>query len=1019
MTEPSKQRGRTGRAMLRRRSPDGPRAEPRVRLWAAVSLAVSGLLGLWLLRNQLAGASRTVTLAKNTVDGTTAGWVLSALLWVTLGAALVLSILVARSRMDTAGPASQPERDFRLSESATSVNVGLPRKARPHRRRWRGICFAGLGAIFVVAVYHGLLRPGVITWGDWGYFINAGAVKNYFPVPSLWSFANLGIPNILGGALDPIESMMGAMARVGIPYSVLERLWFYVPAVVLSYLGAAMLARQLNASASALTWSAVFYSVNPYALALISGGQLTVGVGYALFPWVALAAVRMWSKGTIGAGAALGMAVGIQAWFDPRTAGLSVAGLLLSVVVLTAGSGVRTVTQAPKAAILLSGLLFILLQGPWLVPAVMAVPAHLPAGYTTAGALSTFSLITLADGLTVFHPFWPEMQFIALHSLPILWLVVPVAMGLALFRAPGDTGVQVGGALFLVSAALVSGANDPFGPLNSWLFTHIPGMDLFRDPSPYLGLAAIGVVVAVSAASGAEPARHSAAPGAAGADEHPKPGSLQIPKVARALVGVWAAALVVVSAWPALSGALGHNLAPRAVPARYVELAREILRGPPGPVLWIPSTSRFAPVSSEHPSESAFSLEQMTAESFPNSASAFSWLGVPSAVETLIQQYDVRTVVVRDSAASYRNISIDPTATRRAALTVLSSLTGTRMTRLPGLTLFQLSAPPYPLGLYQAVLGAGGPRLESDASASPLSSGGAFSVTFGHKLQGWGPVGDGNDYLHQSLAQAGISAAVLGRGRNRFLRLAVRYGAASISRQLPTCPTSGIQQVLVRYRTTGTASLSVLVFTAAQAGPVANVSLARTGGRWETASTRVILAPTLQTWQKQAKLSGCALILSAEPSAPGTLSSADVSSVSLSAPTPTPAACVAFASSTDRGAGCQLTAPAGTQMEAGGDRITAAVRRSSKPQLVTFWQLYNSGWVARGSGGDVLRHVRVDGWANGFLLPPSVRPTSLEIVYQPQLLVGYGYLGLFGAAAVVVLIGSASLRTRRARLRHR
>lgn len=31
-------------------------------------------------------------------------------------------------------------------------------------------------------------------------------------------------------------------------------------------------------------WAPAFYSINPYALALISRGQLTVGVGYALFP---------------------------------------------------------------------------------------------------------------------------------------------------------------------------------------------------------------------------------------------------------------------------------------------------------------------------------------------------------------------------------------------------------------------------------------------------------------------------------------------------------------------------------------------------------------------------------------------------------------------------------------------------------------------------------------------------------------------------------------------------------------
>jgi len=267
-------------------------------------------------------------------------------------------------------------------------------------------------------------------------------------------------------------------------------------------------------------------------------------------------------------------------------------------------------------------LVFFLLQGAWVTPSLLAVRAHLPAGYTTTSALATFSLLSLTDGLTAFHPFWPSMHFIALYSVPALWLIVPVAVGVSLVRDPTDRRVQVGGALYLLFAALLSGANAPFGIVNSWLFTHVPGMDLFRDPSPYLGPIALGLVI-LAAAPGTwrQPtAQRTQLPVNTATGDSPSSNTVveRRPRtrnhvdravVVRSSIAVLASAMVVVSAWPALSGTLHHNLAPRPVPARYVQLDQAILASAPGAVLWIPATSRFAPVSPEHPSVSAFNLE--------------------------------------------------------------------------------------------------------------------------------------------------------------------------------------------------------------------------------------------------------------------------------------------------------------------------------------------------------------------------------------------------------------------------
>lgn len=981
-----------------RQADDGTRVG--VKAAAAVALVATALLAIWLIRNWLRGAGGVVAVSSQTVDGARAGWVLALVVWLALLTTLVLAIRAGRRSGSWRSPlrCRHPSRSA-PDPSSLDTRVELPVAVTS---RWTTTApWIVAGAVLVVSVYHGIFLPGVITWGDWGYFINASAVRSFFPVPSLWSFANLGTVNILGGALAPVESAMGAMARVGVSYAILERVWFYLPAVALSYCGATLLALRVGARSPVGAAAGAFYAINPYALVLVSGGQLTVGVGYSLLPWVALAALGLWSKKSVRAGLLLGSVVAVQAWFDPRSAGLSIGTMLLALVVFAAGTKRPPLVFPLWKPLLASALVFVLAQGPWLVPAMLAVPAHLPVGYTTTTALATFSLMSLADGLTVFHPFWPTMHFIALHSVPVLWLVVPAMVAAALWRAPYNPAVQVGSAIYLTFGALVSGANRPFGPINSWLFVHVPGMDLFRDPSPYFGPTALGVVIAVAAGfawpSHAAPERPPvSASTPRGRAWRPWSRHLPIP-LAQFLLALGGVALVAMSGWPALSGALGHALAPRALPARYVQLANDILHGPPGVVLWIPTTSRFAPVTPAHPSVSAFDFGEISGVDFPDAPPGLAWLDVPSVVRAVLQEYDIRTVVVRDDATAYRELSLLPSTTKAAALASLTSLGTASRSRLPGLTLFQFDAQPYPLSLF------------TRRTALPIADAGQPSkpevrVTSFSDLRGWQPVGDGNNYLHQTLRQAGISEVVSGGGS--FVRLTVQYGAAVISRPLASCPAEGLQRLRIRYRTSQEGTLTALIFSAAQGAPLASVALPPSP-HWTDTTSTFVLAPSLPTRVDHVPLRHCSLELSAQPTLAGARAAADVGAFTVAALPARPPAC-ASTKVLPNSAWCNSLSPFTSVMAPGGDRVSTELPPSRQARLLVLWQAYNPGWSAGSQSRVRPRHVRVDGWANGFVIPATSRALRVEVTYEPQKLVVYGYVALLCALALV-LLGGASL----------
>lgn len=1004
------------------RSASGGAADT-ARLAAKAAVGVAVVLAAWSLATWLAGDDHVESVSAATVDGGTTARILASVLWITLALAVVSGIVAARLRSRyAAGEGSATGQGSTGGAPLVAAADSGGHRPRWRHGRWAAVGWVGAGALFVVGTYHGLLGSGAITWGDWGYFVNEGAIRAYFPVPSLWSFANLGTVNILGASLAPIESAMGVMARVGVSYAVLERVWFYFPAVVLSFAGPVVLARRLNAGWPTAAAVGVFYSTNPYALILVSGGQLTVGVGYALFPWVALAAIRLWARRTVGAGVLLGVLVGVQGWYDLRTAGMSIGAMAIAALVLAAGSRKFRVRSWRWISAAIAGTVFGLLQGTWLVPALLAVGTRVPAGYTTRSALSTFSLMSLADGLTVFHPFWPTMHFIALHSVPALWMLVPVVIGIALWRNPRDRRAQVGAAVYLVFAALVSGANPPFGPLNTWLFIHVPGMDLFRDPSPYFGPTAIGIVVAATAATG--PQRRVLAtvtPAAGGTTSGPVPSAsidgapggrrpgAQV-HVAPPLLACGVVALMVVGAWPALSGSLRHDLQPVPVPVAYRHIDRAILRGPPGAVLWVPAASRFAPVSPEHPSISAFTLESTARIGFPSISRPLDWLGDPTLVQTFMRRYDIAAVVVRRTATPYREESVRAGPARTVAMRTFDSVPGVSAVTYPGLTLFRLpTGAGYPTSLYSRTVSSPGGNPPARPTPPLRRSQELAQTRFSPGMPGWSPVGDGNNYLHQTLRRAGIKAAVLGTGGDRWLHLTVRYGAAVVSQALRSCPSPGLQQLRIRYRTTAGATLEALTFSATQAPPTGDLGLPATGGRWATQSVQLAVEPRLRVAASKTPLTSCEFVLSAAPATAGLASTVDVSAVSLEA-VPTSTAHLSTVTAGHSGRWDDVSVPRSTRVVATRDSLSVALPPARHARLLVFWQYYNRGWVARSPSGTVMRPVEVDGWANGYVVPASGRSANLDIVYGPQhLTADGGVLVLLGIIVAVALSGSALL----------
>ena len=70
--------------------------------------------------------------------------------------------------------------------------------------------------------------------------------------------------------------------------------------------------------------------------------------------------------------------------------------------------------------------------------------------------------------------------------------------------------------------------------------------------------------------------------------------------------------------------------------------------------------------------------------------------------------------------------------------------------------------------------------------------------------------------------------------------------------------------------------------------------------------------------------------------------------------------------------------------------------------VVILNQSYDPGWVAL-ADGKILRHVKVNNWANGWVLDDEINPENVKIIFWPQYLEFLGFI-LLACAGLRILI---------------
>lgn len=500
----------------------------------------------------------------------------------------------------------------------------MKRNILHYRYLWIVVVLLIFGKIFLPW----FVSPEIIG-GDWPTY-SPEFIREQKLFPSLWSTYR-GV----GGAVTPVLNLETFQAFLVVPWVN----WFNLPWSVVYKVGCFGLFLVLGAVSSFTlsrtilfglkrNWvhalSVLIYGTNTYVLMLVSGGQMGVGLAYALFPLVLSQFITLGryvlleKKLVVRQILTAGFSLSLEIVFDIRFAYLSVVAVFLYWMLLVcwqlfhrnmSEKGSKLNPGIIIVSVAVSMGLAVLLNAFWLFPTAAtasSIVSELDAIYTSSSAVTFFSFADFSHALSLLHPNWPENVFGKTYFLQPEFLIIPLIAFASLlfigkktinnkqntFSASCLLSIRYFTLLALLGAFLAKGANEPFGGAYLWLFDHVPGFVMFRDPTKWYVFIVISytILVPVTMEMFIDFIKEKFAD-----------------RKAMSLLGS-SMRLMIVLLWlvfirQALFGNLGGTLQIHEIPKEYIQLANVIARQPSFfRTMWVPKQPRFSPVSDLHPS---------------------------------------------------------------------------------------------------------------------------------------------------------------------------------------------------------------------------------------------------------------------------------------------------------------------------------------------------------------------------------------------------------------------------------
>ncbi len=886
--------------------------------------------------------------------------------------------------------------------------------------------------------FKSLFSSSPLNYADWNNLGSQRYLASAFPYQSAWSFGAFGQFSASALRLVLPTSVVAAFAKLGMTFTLSERMVYIIPFIVFSIFGVRRLVSRATDDILLQSTASLLYTVNFVTVNWYAGGWFPILLAYSLVPWqlneyLEWRIHRDWKPVIVSA-----LIMGVIVSLDPRLAIITVIPLGLFMIIDAIRVRYREfpliLFKQPYCVYLVQGsvaLLFVIL----IISPVIGLQYKfagsalvLPNGYYSVSNLTRFSFYNIVDTLNFFDPWWPRFDFFftaTQSAVPVVTLVLSFLLLLGILRRQLNLQSRmfrwVGVSCLTLGVAFVSGANFPIPQLNTFLWINVPGFDLFRNPELWNPLIAIGVILlSVGVASDIK--------GATGRISSFQWRWVRASVLRRALPIVFSI-IVLMQVIVIVRGANQYsalNLNSSSFATARSRSLQSFESDHSGYLLWLP----VAPVETTDASVSSrdlgliatapksgvtnLSAIQYDTSNTLLSNNSLSWLSLPVVdLNSLFRRRDIGYLGVDTSVTAWSSPSLLPQ--RRVVIGRLN----------------ELHLPVVYVGKNIVIYRVGSSSL-LDSSAALKSQSRRFVKTT--RLVGardFGAVGNVDNYASLNARKAGLYRRVVRcaiTGLTRCLEIGIRVGGAAVVSRSPLSEIISGEVVSVRVLSKGGDRLSSgdgakeeIVFRCNGATYARNFATPSRGFRIDHLGFQYIGGTACFD-------PGVEVVL-LSPGAVGIASKRVSSSVVLVDATVLVSNPVGGALSADNtyngGHGQSWYAPyyqskklgslVGTQQ----DEWSVWLPQSRSIRAIDLWTNFSPLWIMSCANGEKVTHTILDGWANGFVVGPGSGSSCIVRFIPQHFFNAATIVAGFVVIAGILVTGLLSLRRRRRRRRWR
>lgn len=855
------------------------------------------------------------------------------------------------------------------------------------QNKQRAISFRSLGLLagtlaMACLVFRSFLSLSRLDQGDWNYLGSQSYLARAFPFQSVWTFGQFGNFDVASLRLALPTSLITLLAKIGFSFSVSERVVYVLPFLLFSTTGASQLLRYFTRSSYLPYVGSLLFTVNFVTVNWYAGGWYPVLLAYSLLPWQILAYLKWrlhkeWRYVILSA-----LIVGLISTLDIRIAIVDAVsiGILVLVHLKVAVSSFRYYQKNWQSVVRGCWQLLTLIAVVTLImtPLLLAEYRYgrsgipLPSSYLNVSNLNAFSFYNIIDTLNFFDPWWPRFQFFntsTLSPLPIVTIGIFLICSFALVRT--DLRLETrrlrlaGFTCLVLGSELASGSNSPIPQINVFLWQHIPGFDLFRNPELWNPLIAVGFLIILI---GLLPERSN---GANALLSNSK--ASYCSRYAQKITLIFLVVLVVSQTlllWRQSTEYSPLNLGSGGSTSNAVLKAQDFLSSRSGYVLWLP----FAPLSTTDAAISSLDIGaiatagklsttnlsqlQFGGATSTTTESPLSWLSLNvEQLKTLLAERDIGYIVLDQSPSYWSTGSMQ---TERSAVT--HNIEGLH---LP--ILFSFSGVKIYLVAKSLLVNAG--------TANPTNLIRQTALVEGVGVTTFGPVGNSDNYDSLSASKAGLVKKIKNcdsPNSARCLDIGIRVGAAITQALLPhvSITTGSVVKILARTISTaaevGESQIAFLCDNSVYASQFESLS-----NKWTTDSLTFQYLGHVSCHNPSIGLAvfGGGAITGSNYNPPTSLL---ISGVSFGVQEFVGADNSVEALSSSNPNNVKLTnisfANNGRSKNRGEDAWSISLPSSDGKRVVNLWTNFNVLWSLTCNGESQVSHYLLNGWANAFLL---------------------------------------------------